>query len=293
MTNDIWAEIGPTLERPGSSFPYEAVKLALEHREAVAPRLADVLSRTAAEASSADDDNTLLLFAIYFALCRSSDHDRIEYLFGDHLTESVGRALASVCEGNLEPIVALCEDREAYAWARVGGFTGLMACVVEGCVQRDIVVAHLERMARVEANVLRMDQAQTFPGSAVLDHIVGLLSDLGAKHLLPEIRQWFAEGLLDPTYADLDLIQSRMAKPLEEVLAESRKRREGLLLDPETEMSWWHSFRGDDEERDDSLPADEWAAAAPPYVRKTPKIGRNDPCPCGSGKKYKKCHGAS
>ncbi|MDB5357573.1 MAG: preprotein translocase subunit SecA [Phycisphaerales bacterium] len=27
-------------------------------------------------------------------------------------------------------------------------------------------------------------------------------------------------------------------------------------------------------------------------VRETPKIGRNDPCPCGSGKKYKKCHGA-
>ena len=26
-----------------------------------------------------------------------------------------------------------------------------------------------------------------------------------------------------------------------------------------------------------------------PYLRETPKIGRNDPCPCGSGKKYKKC----
>ncbi|HVC19338.1 MAG TPA: preprotein translocase subunit SecA [Vicinamibacterales bacterium] len=26
--------------------------------------------------------------------------------------------------------------------------------------------------------------------------------------------------------------------------------------------------------------------------RDTPKVGRNDPCPCGSGKKYKKCHGA-
>lgn len=25
--------------------------------------------------------------------------------------------------------------------------------------------------------------------------------------------------------------------------------------------------------------------------RATPKVGRNDPCPCGSGKKYKKCHG--
>jgi|APLak6261678615_1056124.scaffolds.fasta_scaffold01205_2 preprotein translocase subunit SecA len=28
-------------------------------------------------------------------------------------------------------------------------------------------------------------------------------------------------------------------------------------------------------------------------VREGPKVGRNDPCPCGSGKKYKKCHGAT
>jgi preprotein translocase subunit SecA len=27
--------------------------------------------------------------------------------------------------------------------------------------------------------------------------------------------------------------------------------------------------------------------------RHAPKVGRNDPCPCGSGKKYKKCHGAA
>ncbi len=28
-------------------------------------------------------------------------------------------------------------------------------------------------------------------------------------------------------------------------------------------------------------------------VRQTPKVGRNDPCPCGSGKKFKKCHGVN
>ena len=27
-------------------------------------------------------------------------------------------------------------------------------------------------------------------------------------------------------------------------------------------------------------------------IRKAAEPGRNDPCPCGSGKKYKKCHGA-
>lgn len=32
--------------------------------------------------------------------------------------------------------------------------------------------------------------------------------------------------------------------------------------------------------------------AGPPVRREGPKIGRNNPCPCGSGKKYKKCCGA-
>jgi preprotein translocase subunit SecA len=36
------------------------------------------------------------------------------------------------------------------------------------------------------------------------------------------------------------------------------------------------------------------AQAEPPKpVRAAAKVGRNDPCPCGSGKKYKKCHGAA
>ena len=34
------------------------------------------------------------------------------------------------------------------------------------------------------------------------------------------------------------------------------------------------------------------AAAARPVERKQIKVGRNDPCPCGSGKKFKHCHGA-
>ncbi|MFP4586893.1 MAG: preprotein translocase subunit SecA [Desulfohalobiaceae bacterium] len=36
----------------------------------------------------------------------------------------------------------------------------------------------------------------------------------------------------------------------------------------------------------------EESATKQPYKRKDPKVGRNDPCPCGSGRKYKKCCGA-
>jgi len=39
-------------------------------------------------------------------------------------------------------------------------------------------------------------------------------------------------------------------------------------------------------------PQGESQPAAPVPIRKSgPKVGRNDPCPCGSGKKYKKCCG--
>jgi preprotein translocase subunit SecA len=37
--------------------------------------------------------------------------------------------------------------------------------------------------------------------------------------------------------------------------------------------------------------ADQEADKQKPFVRQGGKVGRNDPCPCGSGKKYKHCHG--
>lgn len=42
----------------------------------------------------------------------------------------------------------------------------------------------------------------------------------------------------------------------------------------------------------DSLEDETSSSTAQPIVRAQAKVGRNDPCPCGSGKKYKHCHGA-
>ena len=40
-----------------------------------------------------------------------------------------------------------------------------------------------------------------------------------------------------------------------------------------------------------SVPEGESGVTSEPFVRESPKVGRNEPCPCGSGKKYKQCHG--
>ena len=42
---------------------------------------------------------------------------------------------------------------------------------------------------------------------------------------------------------------------------------------------------------DEALAQPAQSVAAQPFVRAGEKVGRNDPCPCGSGKKYKHCHG--
>lgn len=49
----------------------------------------------------------------------------------------------------------------------------------------------------------------------------------------------------------------------------------------------------EDEAGDELIEYDEMHPPEPgvTYRRPSPKIGRNEPCPCGSGKKYKKCHG--
>ena len=51
----------------------------------------------------------------------------------------------------------------------------------------------------------------------------------------------------------------------------------------------WSGFKEEDKDTDfdDYVDYEDLPETEP--VRTEPKIGRNDPCPCGSGKKYKKC----
>ena len=66
---------------------------------------------------------------------------------------------------------------------------------------------------------------------------------------------------------------------------------------PQRQMSTVHESAtnmgfGEAEESDIQRASRERSQKKQPIVRVDQKVGRNDPCPCGSGKKYKKCHGA-
>ena len=55
----------------------------------------------------------------------------------------------------------------------------------------------------------------------------------------------------------------------------------------------WQVIVGVEPDRDEDVSDVERLLHPPEPVRAAPTTGRNDPCPCGSGRKYKKCCGAN
>ena len=97
------------------------------------------------------------------------------------------------------------------------------------------------------------------------------------------------DSIKNDTIRVLSHVQVRREDPAEE---EARLRRQAEEL--AKRMQFKHEeLPGVGEEGQAEEQAGEPAAASPatPVTRDGPKIGRNDPCPCGSGKKYKQCHG--
>jgi hypothetical protein len=123
--------------------------------------------------------------------------------------------------------------------------------------------------------------------------VAAAVSDLEAWELMPEVEAAFDRGAIDEGYIDMDCF---------------RDARAGLL------GSQWELFCGNHSPVTDVAAATSWLdkgsprhepppAPFPPYEDRRlvsdsyrhyvapAKVGRNDPCPCGSGSKYKKCCG--
>ena len=88
----------------------------------------------------------------------------------------------------------------------------------------------------------------------------------------------------------LDRIKHEVVKIILTVQVRSQEDVQAVEEAPAvTNVRYQHA---DYEEALAAIPADEPEKPAPaPFVRGGEKVGRNDPCPCGSGKKYKQCHG--
>ncbi len=99
--------------------------------------------------------------------------------------------------------------------------------------------------------------------------------------------QELLESIRRDTIRVLSFVQIRREDPAEE---EARLRREAEEMAKRMQFQHAEAPGLDDPEPTAEAEGDGVAVAAAP-VRAEPKVGRNEPCPCGSGKKYKHCHG--
>jgi hypothetical protein len=290
------------LELITETLPESTLKAAVEQRATITPLLLEELRQMAADPASVEAlpaDYMRHIYAIYL-LAQFREHAAFEPLLAflatpgevvmdtmeGVVTEDLGRILASICAGDTAPIKALIENPDADEWVRSGTLDTFAILHREGQLTRDEYIAYLQALF---TRPIARQYHFLWSGMVIA------ACDLRAVELLPEIQRAFDDDLVDPgvislSYAE-DLIKRERTNSGEFWLSGSK----GFIGPIVEEIGGWACFnREKSSGRASPPPMPEVSqpsalSARPAAVRTGPKVGRNDPCPCGSGKKHKKC----
>jgi len=292
-------EILSCLERYEDRFPEAAVQEAVAHREDIIPPLLEVLETVARDPESfvRDVDRMIHIYAMYLLaqFRESRAYPLLVKIFsvpgelafdlaGDVVTDDLGRILASVSDGDMGGMTSLLENEHANEYVRAAALDGVMTLVACGRRSRDEAMAYFCGLFHTLGRTPSM----------VWDSLAAACADLCLTEVAEDLRQAYDEGLVNPGFIAWEEITEAVAKGPSATL-ERVKDRYPLIDDVVAEMDWWPCFHEDEESFDEDesslnpLPVD--LEVQEPYRRSQPKVGRNEPCPCGSGKKFKKCCG--
>ena len=285
------AEILQQFERATGKFARAAVEAAVAHREEVTPGLLRILEEPVDRAAQLGAEGGYMAHLYAMFLLAQFRETRayplvvrfaslpggvLDALASDFITEDLGQVLASVCGGELAGIQSLIENEGVSEWVRGTALSSLVTLVAAGQKTRDEIVNYFARLYR--GKLVRQ-------WSHVWDALVSFSSDLHAAELRDDIEQAYREGLVDSGYIRFDVVKRGFAMDKDDILARlAFDPHHRLVEDTAAEMEWWACFREAQPKRAENAPT--------PVQKAAPKTGRNEPCPCGSGKKYKKCCGA-
>jgi len=276
-------QILQSLEYLTIPFPREAVQAAIAQREEITPALLESLTppNRALRRMWEDGEYMLPQYAMYLLaqFRETRAYPLIVEFFsvpgeisldatGDFVTEDLGRVLASVCGGDMSLIQQLVENEAANEYVRDAALRALVTLVACGIKPREEVISYFQSLFRGRLK-------RYFP--SIWHYLVSCSDELYPEELYDDIKQAFEEGLVDEDMTDLGWTDETLARGKEAVLNATRENgHHRLVEDTVKEMEWWACFQ----------------PPKPVAPKKGQKVGRNEPCPCGSGKKYKHCCGA-
>jgi hypothetical protein len=170
-------------------------------------------------------------------------------------------------------------------FVRGSALRSLSVLVHQGALARADVVAYL-------ADLFRDKLEKEY--SHVRDVVVSEALNLHATTLAEDIRAGYEAGLIDPGYVHPTSVERGFAMTEDAALARAKRRCGGLIDDVIREMHWWACFQPGGSSHSEAQLEFQPMPDRPEsemVVRSAPKVGQNAPCPCGSGRKYKKCCG--
>lgn len=277
-------EVLKQLEFNRGVFPRAAVARAIALGPTICGDLISVLERTRADPDAVPRDFVQHIFALYllaqFRERRAYDavldlfslpEDTIDSLTGNVVTESLGRIVGSLAHGQDAPMRAMIEREDLGQYVRAAMLRGMACSCVQGELPRERFQAYLSELF---GGRIRREH------SALWEAIVGICLNLGMVDLRRDIERAFDDGLIDEFVIRRASAMRELSTPTAPLRA-STSLRYSFILDTIAEMEWWACFRRNERGAAES--------ASPSARRGTTKVGRNAPCPCGSGRKYKKC----
>lgn len=296
-------------------FPKAAIQAARRLKQPMIPKLIEALRSAIEDVKRGEEHEGNAAFFAFFLLAEFRAPEALPAiidaislpgegpfeLFGDAITEDLARVLLSIAGEQAVPVCAeLIGNAAINEYVRWQATHALAMSAIAGLRPRaEVVQLCKELLAKaIEAK----DE------NGVLGLVMSMV-ELNPWEAAAEIKAAFEQGLVDESMIDW--------KSAEETLCDKPPgpthsyMRTPFIEDTIEEIGSWASFRGvedfDDELDDDTDEFDTPKSYVPRHpahhstsgpmvpvhqpIRVTERVGRNDPCPCGSGKKFKRCCG--
>lgn len=224
-----------------------------------------------------------------------------DFYFGDMSTELLWQVFYKLGLPDTTPLFRFLKEPNVGTYSKIPVIQALEQLYYH---QPQLQVTVVEGLLDVARHFLDHRDNETFVDTVVIADIAGLLWQLGGEAQKETIKALYDHGLVyTGAYGTYEELLDWEASPELE-----RREVHSIYELYDHVVSTWAGYQDDYNEEDDSfddpledMEEADWEivsqernaydAAHTPFVRSELKVGRNAPCPCGSGKKYKKCCG--
>jgi len=216
-------------------------------------------------------------------LLRCPRHE-IDAILGDAVTSTTHRVMAAIFDGDPGPLYEIILDPNADQFVRSRMCEAVAMLVLRDEFNQEIAARFLR-----DAFMELRPQAQSF----VWQGWQSAIAMLGLSELKILVKRAFDRGFVDPQWLDYEGFVRDLERGIEHPGAprHAHSREFTLFGDTIEELSRWYGFSEEFLARRDQ--GHEYGEAefadSHPYRNPFKGVGRNDRCPCGSGKKFKNC----